>query len=100
MNELSISFDNEIAQTLEHEGCVIVLFHIPEGKVENRNICCVDEAGKILWEIEESPHGTQSDKPFMGVYFDKEKLIASNWNGVDYLVDLDTGKISTLQFPK
>ena len=58
----------------------------------NRNVFALSIHGELLWQIEESPHGTQVDKPYVNLYCDKNgTVIAGNWNGVSYSVNLLNG---------
>lgn len=71
------------------------------GNVFNRNVFAFSADGELLWQIEESPHGTETDKPYVDIGVDKSgNLVAGNWNGVDYFVDIETGKIATKDFKK
>ncbi|KPB85427.1 Uncharacterized protein AC504_2324 [Pseudomonas syringae pv. maculicola] len=58
-------------------------------------------AGEVLWQIEESPHGAQADKPFMNLHCDDNaQVIVGCWNGVTYSVNVESGKIQVIQFDK
>ncbi|MHC8310455.1 hypothetical protein ACYZUC_12670 [Pseudomonas sp. GT1P32] len=73
----------------------------PIGVIFNRNVFAVARGGKVIWQIAESPHGTEMDKPYVVIFRDKDEgLVAANWNGVDYLVNLECGSISTKAFNK
>ncbi len=86
---------------LEYGGLLIVKLDPPTGVVFNRNVFGITAHSHVQWQIEESPHGTQDDKPFTDVYIDNEgSLIAANWNGVSYSVDPDNGKITVSSFDK
>ncbi len=86
---------------LTYNGLVIVKVEPPARIIFNRNIFGVLDQGEILWQIEESPHGTQMDKPYIDIFIDPSgELIAANWNGVSYAVDPASGKISIKSFDK
>lgn len=71
------------------------------GDIFNRNVYAFSSDGELLWQIEESPHGAETDKPYVDIGVDNSgKLVAGNWNGVDYFVDIKTGKIATKDFKK
>lgn len=71
------------------------------GVIFNRNVFAIARSGKVLWQIAESPHGTETDKPYVAIFRDKDEgLVAANWNGVDYLVSFESGDISTKAFNK
>jgi hypothetical protein len=77
-------------------GDLIVVRTAEAGLPEpSRNIFGIERGGKIRWQIERSPHGGTVRNPFTGLYISAEgELIAANWIGVDYRVDLSTGKIN------
>lgn len=71
------------------------------GTIFNRNIFAVSMTGEVLWQIDESSHGTQADKPFMSLYRDEnDQVVVSCWNGVTYAVDVENGKIRVIQFDR
>ena len=78
-----------------------VRVEVPVGQRFNRNVFFIENDGATRWQIEESPHGTESDKPFMNLWLAEDgKLVAGNWNGVDYDVRLDSGQITVRSFKK
>lgn len=88
-------------QALILHGLIIVRVEPPIGEIYNRNILALESNGRLKWQISESPHGTEADKPYMFISInDRNELIAGNWNGVDYIVDLHDGSISTKSFSK
>jgi hypothetical protein len=86
-----IVFDNLLVVRLE-----------PSAKrIFNRNVLAIGSDGTVIWQIVESPHGATSDKPYVTIYVDSDgNLVAGNWNGVDYVVEIATGKIKTKSFNK
>lgn len=93
----------EVGEVLEIEGLVVVLVEPPIGEVLNRNVYAYTKQGLLAWQIEESPHGTELDKPFIGISVNtgnSGELIAANWNGVDYSVSLKDGSIAVKAFSK
>lgn len=96
-----IELPHPVGKVVSHEGLVIVMLEPPFGTVFNRNVVAFTEAGLPAWQIEESPHGTEPDKPYVGISVsDDGELVASNWNGVDYRVDLQDGKVTVRAFKK
>jgi hypothetical protein len=80
---------------------VIALMEPPAKTAFNRNIISYSTEGNLLWQIQESPHGTQIDKPYTSLHInDHKQLIAGNWNGVDYAVDLENGIVTAAAFDK
>ncbi|MDU8501496.1 hypothetical protein RYB01_20235 [Pseudomonas syringae] len=76
------------------QGIALIRLESPPGEVFNRNISALSMAGEVLWQIEESPHGTQADKPFMSLHCDdNDRVIVGCWNGVTYAVNVENGNI-------
>jgi len=61
----------------------------------NRNVYAFDSSCKLLWQIQEAPHGgIGEDKAYMDISLESGKIIAGNWTGTDYFVDLSSGRVS------
>lgn len=94
--------NNEFArQRISFEGLEIVrlypsdemLMEYPRIKL-NRNVEAYSPSGELVWIIEEcSVGGTDEDKPYMNIFIKNGQLIASNWIGLDFVVNLENGKI-------
>lgn len=68
-------------------------------EIFNRNVSALSMHGELLWQIEESPHGTQIDKPYVNLLCDKHGLvITGNWNGLSYSADLHNGAFRIAAF--
>jgi len=62
----------------------------------NRNVLALDQEANVVWKIQEAPHGGDEwPKPYTHLAMQGTKLVASNWIGVDYVVDLTTGNVDT-----
>lgn len=95
-----IDLSRSAAQRLEVQGFLIVRIEPDVGSTYNRNVFALHR-GKILWQIEESPHGADKDKPFTSISLGMGgEVIAGNWNGVDYSVDISSGTIKVKNFRK
>jgi len=69
----------------------------PRNKL-NRNIEAYDQNDNLVWVIEEAPDGGENlDKAYMKIWLEDGRLIAGNWIGIDYLVDLDKGSVSPIK---
>lgn len=96
-----INLPHPVEKVLSFRGLVIAMIEPPPGVLFNRNVMAFTEAAEPAWQIEESPHGTESDKPYVGIALnDDSELIASNWNGVDYIVNPENGRLTVLAFKK
>jgi hypothetical protein len=62
----------------------------------NRNVYAFDGSGKLVWQIQEAPHGGANDKPYMRIEAVNGQLIAGNWIGVDYRVNLADGMVEAV----
>lgn len=90
-----------VGDVLEFSGLLVVRVEPPAGVIFNRNVFAISSVGEVVWKIAESPHGTEADKPYVGIFRNKgESLVAANWNGVDYLVSLDSGSVVATSFNK
>ncbi|MEJ2046486.1 MAG: hypothetical protein P8X89_24805 [Reinekea sp.] len=90
-----------VVEALKIGELVIVRVEPTVGEIFNTNIFGFTVDGHYKWRIEESPHGTEADKPFTSISVSQDnQLIAGNWNGVDYVVDVRNGTIKTIAFNK
>jgi len=91
-----------VAQRIDINGLVIIRVYPSDQELEaypqellNRNVYAYDSSGQIKWQIKEAPHGgVGSDKAYMDLWLDNGKLIAGNWIGADYIVDITSGDVS------
>lgn len=90
-----------VKHVLRHGDNLVISIESAPGVIFNRNVFAVSMHGEVLWQIEESPHGTQADQPYMDVYCDQNgELIAGNWNGISYSVNLTNGTVCAVAFEK
>ena len=76
------------------------LSNFPQNKL-NRNIEAYDQDDNLVWVIDEAPDGGDNlDKAYMKIWLEDGKLIAGNWIGIDYLVNLDNGAVSPIKANK
>lgn len=97
MNDLQeISINALDVKTKLHCGAVIIkLYKVPTKYKCNRNIVGENEAGETIWQIEDV--NPSLDSPFSSIEpFDKEKIIAHNWIGADYYIEIRTGKLEII----
>lgn len=100
-----ITMDAPIRQRLEVGGLIIVRVY-PSDEVLNlypqeglnRNVYAYDSSGKLVWRIQEAPHGgAGEDKAYMDIRTDDGNLVAGNWIGIDYQVNLNDGVVLPLK---
>ncbi len=90
-----------VQEVVECQDSIIVMIEPSAGVIFNRNVFAFSAQGELIWQIEECPHGTEVDKPFIGISCNNDdRIIASNWIGVDYLVDARSGGIAATAFNK
>ncbi|MCK1792767.1 hypothetical protein [Pseudomonas violetae] len=96
-----VPLPHPVKEALRHKDRLLILVEPPPDVIFNRNVFALSMHGELLWQIEESPHGTEVDKPYVNLHCDKnEWVIASNWNGLSYSVDLHNGAVSVAAFEK
>jgi len=97
----SIHLPHPVKVALQHDDRLAVLIESPSNVIFNKNILALSRHGKVVWFIQESPHGTQADKPYMSLQCDKNgALIVGKWNGLSYSVDWHNGSVSVVNFEK
>jgi len=98
--------DSDIRQEIEIGDLTIVRKYPSEEGLKtcpqfelNRNIEAYDQNGNLVWVIEEAPDGgANQDKAYMKIWLEEGRLIAGNWIGIDYLVDVISGKVGPINF--
>jgi hypothetical protein len=91
-----------IKQAIEIEGLKVIreypsdenLMGYPQEKL-NRNVSAFNEAGDLIWIIQEAPHGGEGqDKAYMFISIENGHLVAGNFIGVDYFVNPKDGTVA------
>jgi len=98
-----INFPAQIEQKIELHGLYIVRIYPTDDELDvypqeklNRNVYAYNETGGLVWQIDEVPHGDKdSAKAYMNIWVEKGDLIASNWVGLDYRVNLKNGSVDS-----
>jgi hypothetical protein len=87
------------SKSIELPELLVILLDPPKGTNCNTNVMGIKPDGTIAWQIEESPHGGELDQPYVDINQDElGNLVARNWNGVEYEVDLRSGAIHVVDF--
>jgi hypothetical protein len=85
--------DWKVKSELRLGTVVIKLYTVPAGTECNRNIVCENAQGDIVWRVADVLPG--QDSPFMNIKaYDDEKIIAYNWSGMNYYINIKTGEAS------
>ena len=71
---------------------MIKLYTVPIGFKYNRNITCENKQGETVWQVEDICPA--EDASFVSIApFDNEKIIAYNWIGMKYYIEIQAGKL-------
>ena len=105
INNKKIEFSAEIHQCIEVNSHKLFRIYPNDEQLEsypqdllNRNIYCYDTDGTLCWQIQEAPHGEENqDKPYINIWKDNNKVIVSNWNGLEYILNMTTGEVSSFK---
>ncbi len=101
IGERMIELPHEPVQQLRLGSLWVLRLESAPGQLFNRNVFAFDADARQLWQIAESPHGTEADKPFTTLRVSQQgELLAGNWNGVEYRVDAKTGALAVAGFTK
>lgn len=79
-------------------GKIIALLEIT-GREEqmNENVLCFDSAGDLIWRIDPSMENGREMFPYVYINVcDGGAVVAYNWIGMDYSVDLDDGTVKAM----
>lgn len=80
----------DIKKELCFDSVIIKLYNVPSKCRCNRNIVGENKKGELIWQVKDV--NPSLDSPFTNIdFFDKERIIAHNWLGADYYVDIRTG---------
>jgi hypothetical protein len=99
-----MKLDKKIEKVIPYEKDRIVMTELDDALAWDANIYRIDSEDNIIWQIEPTP-----DMSFVGVlgdfysncWFSENMLIALNYGGYEFQIDLETGKrIKYLRFSK
>ncbi|QDT64112.1 hypothetical protein [Calycomorphotria hydatis] len=86
---------------------VIICLQPDEKLFFGNNIECYDPEGRLLWVIDTPEHCLNvknpdfTPSPFVNLKLIRPKaLLACTWSSVEYLVDLQNGRVTYFQFTK
>ena len=92
----------EIKQTIEINGLKVIrkypsdekLMSYPQEQL-NRNIEAYNSNNELVWVIQEAPQGGENqDKAYMHLEIKNDQIIAGNFIGIDYFVNLNNGTVT------
>lgn len=96
-----VEFPYSVAKSVRC-GCLLIVMLDPPVDVDfNRNVYAVNGEGVVVWQIAESPHGGEGSEPYVDISMDRQsRLLAANWIGIDYFVDVEGGSVAPASFNK
>lgn len=74
---ISIELPFLVLVAVGYRGQIIAIIEPPAGAIFNRKIFAFPAAGGLIWQIKECPHGTEIDKPFIGVFCNQDDLLVA-----------------------
>jgi hypothetical protein len=89
---------SEIEKFIRSNNYIYILLYFPKGHNEqDTNIWKIDLHGNIIWKITKFGNDEVGAAPYIELNQVNGKLIASNWKGVDFFVDVKTGQIEAIK---
>jgi len=98
-SKITLKFKYDIDNIQKFNDCFVIMLGLQKHVIFNENIYGVSYDGKILWQIEKNNH-LDEDSPYTGLGVESNLLTAYNWDGYDYLINPQTGKIIDKKFVK
>jgi len=94
--------DAHIKQVIEIEELKVIRKYPPDDTLMdypqenlNRNVEAYNKNNELVWVIAEAPHGGENrDKAYMNLFVQDGQLVAGNFIGVDYYVNLADGSVT------
>lgn len=87
--------DGEVEKFIELNDHIYLLLYFPNGHSEqNTNIWKLNLQGNIIWKIEQFGSDEMGASPYVELNYEKDKLVTSNWKGVDFYIDAKSGEIN------
>ena len=101
IDEKVITFLSPIKDILAIENILLVILQrvgvvVRQSESINSNIYAYDHNGNKLWQIQECPIKTKSNKPYTGLYIQLEGVVAYCGLGFEYKVNLSDGSVEFL----
>jgi len=78
---------------VEKEGKLFVLLEPHQSPAVERNVLALNDAGKVIWEIEAVERIGKGRLTFSELRLEEDQLVAYSSLGGDYVIDRKTGRI-------
>jgi hypothetical protein len=87
-----VSFPFPVIQTIECADVLVVRLDVPPGARFNENVFGVDREGKIAWQVPQRPN-VYADSPYTGMEHQNDRVVLSNWDGLQLTIACKTGQV-------
>jgi len=85
-------FTGEIDKVLDFESIFVVMIKVPPKGKCNENVFGISPEGTINWQIQPRSY-VYKDSPYTGMCRVQDKVKLFNWDGLELVVDPESGKI-------
>lgn len=90
----TIEMDYPVEKAIVHEGVVVVLVEPPVGTDVRDNVAAFDMSGELLWTITPaSTEDVETPPVYTDIFEADGSLLAHNWNGGTYEIEMETGEV-------
>ena len=102
IGNIEVQLPYRVKSVITVSRLLIVVLESPVGVLFDRNVYAIDDAGKIIWQIEKATcYGGHKECPYIGVKTSEDgDLIAVTGVGAEFKVNLDTGRIELYDFDR
>ena len=95
-----ISLPAAAESIVQTQNTVTVLLDSENELVSRRNIWGFDKSGNFLWKAEKVQAPSNDTNCYVKIWKEGKSLWASDWKGMDYQIDLETGEHLNKKFRK
>lgn len=93
---LLLNLDAEVLDMIVLHNDIILLLK-SNATLKDRNVFCYDTNGSVKWQIP-APISIHKENDFTGIYLRDSELYAYNRSGVEYNLDIETGRVKASEF--
>ncbi len=87
-----IQFEWPVVETVMAGDTFVVRIDPMPGTCDNENVFGISQDGCIVWQVGKRRH-IYNDSPYTGLTIVDGKLVLSNWDGTDLVVDPPSGRV-------
>lgn len=87
-----LAFPHPVAEAHEFPNVIVVRLAVPPGQRFNENVFGIGYDGAVAWQIPQLPH-VYGDSPYTGLGEEDGMAVASNWDGLDVLLNPASGEV-------